>query len=120
MSLTLYGLDRCGTCVKARAWLDDRGVAYRFQDYRDVPVAPDVLRNWAKALGGWEKLVNRASLTWRNLDASLKSPANDAQWLDLIARYPALVRRPVAVFADGAVTAGFSEKRYLLQLGLDG
>jgi len=77
-----------------------------------------VLRGWAKALGGWEKLVNRASLTWRNLDESLKSPSSDAQWLDLIARFPALVRRPVAVFDDGVVTAGFSEKRYAQQLGL--
>ena len=118
MSVTLYGLAKCGTCIKARAWLDQQGIAHAFQDYRDVPVAPSVLRQWAKALGGWEKLVNRASLTWRNLDESLKSPSSDAQWLELIARFPALVRRPVAVFDDGAVTAGFSEKRYAQQLGL--
>ena len=118
MSVTLYGLAKCGTCVKARAWLEQQGVPYTFQDYRDVPVAPAVLSQWSSTLGGWEKLVNRASLTWRNLDESLKSPTADAQWLALIAQYPALIRRPVAVFDDGCVTAGFSEKRYAQQLGL--
>ena len=118
MSVTLYGLAKCGTCIKARAWLDQHSIPHAFQDYRDIPVAPAVLQRWAAALGGWEKLVNRASLTWRNLDESLKTPSDDRQWLDLIARYPALVRRPVAVFDDGTVTAGFSEKRYAQQLGL--
>lgn len=113
MVVKVYGLSQCSTCVKARAWLDAHQVVHAFQDYRAVPVAPAVLTKWAKELGGWEKLVNRASMTWRNLDASLKEPATDAQWLALIADYPALIKRPVTVYADGSVTVGFNEKRYL-------
>ncbi len=113
MVVNVYGLSQCSTCVKARAWLEAHQVAHAFQDYRAVPVAPAVLKKWAQELGGWEKLVNRASMTWRNLDASLKEPATDAQWLALIADYPALIKRPVTVYADGSVTVGFNEKRYL-------
>jgi len=116
MTVTLYGLARCSTCLKARAWLDAHGVRHEFVDYRDHPVPPATLVQWAGQVGGWEKLVNRASMTWRNLPESLKAPAGDAQWQALIADYPALVRRPVTV-AGGRVSAGFSEKRYAQQFG---
>jgi len=112
MTVTIYGLTKCSTCVKARGWLDAHKVAHVFIDYRDNPVSAATLSDWAKQLGGWEKLVNRASMTWRNLPESRKSPADEAQWLALIAEYPALVRRPVAVDATGSIGVGFSEKRY--------
>lgn len=118
MSVKLYGLAKCSTCVKARAWLEQKSVAHQFQDYRDEPVAAATLKKWAHALGGWEKLVNRASLTWRNLDQNLKSPVSDQEWLSLIAHYPALIRRPVAVYDDQSVTAGFNEKRFAEKLGV--
>ena len=112
MSITLYGLTKCSTCVKARQWLDQHSVAHEFIDYRDNPVAADTLTDWARQLGGWEKLVNRASMTWRNLPESRKTPGDDAQWTALIAEYPALVRRPVAVDENGKVGVAFNEKRY--------
>jgi len=112
MTLTLYGLRQCSTCVKARDWLNEHAIAHTFIDYREQPVAATVLRDWATQLGGWEKLVNRASMTWRNLADAQKSPADDAAWLALIAQYPALIRRPVAVDASGAVGVGFSARRY--------
>lgn len=112
MSITLYGLAKCSTCVKARDWLAERKIAHSFVDYRDNPVPAATLKDWAAQLGGWEKLVNRASMTWRNLPESRKSPAGDAEWTALIAEYPALVRRPVAVDADGKAGVGFSEKKY--------
>lgn len=117
MPVKLYGLAKCSTCIKARAWLDAQGISYVFQDYRDTPIEPAMLKAWAKTLGGWEKLVNRASMTWRNLDESLKTPASDAEWLSLIAHYPALIRRPVTVYVDDSVTVGFNVKRYAEKLG---
>ena len=118
MAVTLYGLTQCSTCLKACAWLKEKGMTYQFQDYREEPVAASDLKKWASLLGGWEKLVNRASMTWRNLDDSLKAPVSDQDWLSLIAQYPALVRRPVAVYGDGSVTVGFNEKRYSEKLGV--
>lgn len=111
-AIRLYGLKRCSTCVKAMAWLDEHGQPYEFTDYRDEPVPGPVLAGWKNELGGWEKLVNRASMTWRNLPEARKSPKDDAEWLALIAEFPTLVRRPVRVDADGRVSAGFSAKKY--------
>ncbi|HEY9459385.1 MAG TPA: Spx/MgsR family RNA polymerase-binding regulatory protein [Paralcaligenes sp.] len=113
MSLVkLYGLKKCGTCAKAMAWLEQHGIDYRFTDYRDHSVPANVLTAWATDLGGWEKMVNRASMTWRNLPDERKSPVSPEQWLALIAEFPALIKRPVMVASNGAVSVGFSEKKY--------
>ena len=112
MTAELLGLTQCSTCKKAIQWLDDHGVAYTFTDYRDHPVAPQRLVHWAAQLGGWEKLVNRASMTWRNLPEQRKQPDTQDAWLALVAEYPALVRRPVLVTGQDTVSVGFSEKKY--------
>lgn len=112
MSVHLYGLKNCSTCVKAKTWLEQRGVSYEFTDYRDHAIDPETLQAWATELGGWEKLVNRASMTWRNLPADRKAPATAPEWLALIAEFPTLIKRPVSVDGKGAVSVGFSEKKY--------
>ena len=114
----MFGLAQCSTCVKARAWLNQKGISHTFIDYRANPIVPADLKKWAHMLGGFEKLVNRASMTWRQLSEALKDPQTDAQWLALIAQFPALIRRPLTVYLDGSVTVGFNEKRYLEKLGL--
>jgi Spx/MgsR family transcriptional regulator len=93
-------------------WLDRNKLPYEFIDYREHRVAPDTLKSWARASGGWEKLVNRSSPTWRNLPGARKSPASDPEWTLVIREYPALVRRPVVVLPDGAVSIGFTDKQF--------
>jgi Spx/MgsR family transcriptional regulator len=110
--ILLYGLTKCSTCQKALAWLSDQGVACQLIDYRDHPLSPPALIDYAKALGGWEKLVNRASMTWRQLSEEQRAASSDQQWLALIAQYPALVRRPLTILPDGTVLNGFSEKKF--------
>jgi hypothetical protein len=34
VAITIYGIRNCDTMAKARAWLDKRGVAYAFHDYK--------------------------------------------------------------------------------------
>lgn len=110
--VVLYGLKRCDTCVKARRWLDARGITYEFVDYRDEPVAASVLQDWAQQLGGWERLVNKSSTTWRQLPETQRQPADEQAWLELVLAHPTLVRRPVCVMPDGSVSVGFREKEW--------
>jgi Spx/MgsR family transcriptional regulator len=124
--ITLYGLKKCSTCVKACTWLDSQAITYEFIDYRDRPIAPDLLITWSEQLGGWEKLVNRASMTWRNLSDAEKmltqalNPTqyskHDQVWVDLIAQYPTLIRRPLTVWHNQSVTVGFNEKKFLAEI----
>ena len=109
---TLYGLPACDTCRKARNWLDRFSVEHRFVDYRANPVPAATLKDWARQLGGWEKLVNKSSTTWRNLLPQRKNPASDPEWTLLLKEYPALIRRPVVVRNHGEVSVGFSDNAF--------
>jgi len=111
MSLTLYGLATCDTCRKARNWLDREKIAYEFVDYREHPIPATTLKTWSRVVGGWDKLVNKSSTTWRNLPEARRSPESDPEWTLLIKEYPALVRRPVAVQGD-SVHIGFRNDGY--------
>jgi Spx/MgsR family transcriptional regulator len=114
----VYGLDTCDTCRKARNWLQRFGLPHQFVDYRAQRVPADTLKDWAAQLGGWDKLVNRASTTWRQLPEARKSPASDPEWTLLIKEHPALVKRPVLVTADGAVSVGFTDNAWKLRFGI--
>ncbi len=108
--IDVYGLKQCGTCRKARDWLDAHGVPYRFIDYREQPVPEEILRRLASQIS-WEKLVNRSGPTWRNLPEARKSPGSEAEWLKLVRDYPGLIRRPLVV-AGERLSVGFSDKRF--------
>jgi Spx/MgsR family transcriptional regulator len=103
---TLYGLDNCDSCKKARKWLQQAGVEHRFVDYRKTPIPGDVLKGWAARLG-WDALINRSGTTWRGLLPNRKNPGTDAEYVLLVRENPSLVRRPVVVIGD-AVHVGFT------------
>ena len=115
-SVVVYGLGTCDTCRKARNWLKRFDIAHEFVDYRANPVAPETLKTWAAQLGGWDKLVNRASTTWRKLPEPRKSPGSDPEWTLLLKEYPALVKRPVLETPDGSISVGFSDKAWKARL----
>jgi len=114
---TLYGLTTCDTCKKARNWLTRFGIEHEFIDYRAQRVAPEVLVGWAEQLGGWDKLINRASTTWRSLPESRKQPGSAPEWTLLLKEHPALVKRPVLVTEDGTVSVGFTDKSWKMRFG---
>jgi len=117
MTIAVFGLEKCSTCQKARNWLERHHVAHEFSDYREHRPDAATLRAWAHAAGGWEKLINRSGMTWRNLPPARKAPASEPEWLLLIKEYPALVRRPVVVLADGSVHFGFTDKLFATLFG---
>ncbi len=115
-TIRVLGLKNCDTCRKARKWLDVHGIAYDFIDYREHPPSAAELRDWAGQLGGWEKLVNRASTTWRQLADAEKQAGTDDEWVALLQRHPALVKRPVLLTPDGSVSTGFKEADWARRL----
>lgn len=106
MTLTLYGIPNCDTVKKARRWLDERGVAHRFHDFRKDGLDPALLDRWVDELG-WEKLLNKAGTTFRKLPDADKAGLDAAKAKALMLDQPAMIRRPV-VEADGAISVGFS------------
>ncbi len=112
MSVTMFGLDRCDPCRKARRWLERFGIEYRFVDLREQRPEAQQWLDWARQAGGWEVLVNKAGTTWRNLLPQRKSPGTDAEWTLLLREYPALAQRPLLVLENGHLQQRFSDNMY--------
>jgi Spx/MgsR family transcriptional regulator len=108
--LKLFGLRNCATCRKAVSWLDGKKVAYDFTDVKEDGVDTAQVAKWSKALGGWEKLINRAGFTWRGLPKSATANLTEAKAVALAVKNPSLIRRPLIEHSSGAVTTGFSDK----------
>jgi len=115
---TLYGLNTCDTCKKARQWLDAAGVAHTFVDYRSTLPSPQTLGEWAAQCGGFAAIINKTSTTWRQLPEACKTPVNDEDWASLLCEYPTLIRRPVVVMADGRIHQGFKEADFRALFGV--
>jgi arsenate reductase len=110
----MYGIKNCDTIKKARAWLDTRGVAYAFHDYKTAGLDRERLEGWTRELG-WEPLVNRAGTTFRKLADAEKSNLDETRALALMLANPSLVKRPVLAITSGKKTrllVGFSPDAY--------
>ena len=105
--LTVYGIPNCDTVKKARAWLIEHGMAYVFHDFKKQGVPADLLPEWL-ASAGWQALVNRKGTTWRKLDEATRlAVVDDATATALMLANPSVIKRPVAVWADGGISVGF-------------
>ena len=110
MKLKVFGLNKCSTCQKAVAWLDENGFKHSFSDVKESPLNSAQVSKWSTALGGWEKMINRAGYTWRGLSPADTENLTENKAVALVLHNPSLIRRPLIEHADGSVTVGFSEK----------
>ncbi len=119
MTTTLYGIPNCDTVKRARVWLAEHDIAYRFHDFKKEGVSEAELDRWLASLG-WEVLVNRRGTTWRKLDEAVRDSVSDAATArSVLIANPSLIKRPVVAWAgNDAVTAGFDEAQWasLLQV----
>ena len=110
MALTLHGIPNCDTVKKARVWLDQHGVAYRFHDYKKDGVTAATLKAWAGEVG-WEVLLNRAGTTFKALPDTDRQDLDEAKAIALMVRQPSMIKRPV-VEGAGPLLVGFKPERY--------
>ena len=110
MTVTIYGIRNCDTMKKARAWLDARGVAYRFHDYKAEGIDAASLTRFVGALG-WEAVLNRAGTTFRALPDADKQDLDAARAIALMQAQPSMIKRPI-LDREGALTAGFKPEIY--------
>ncbi|GLI25029.1 arsenate reductase [Xanthobacter flavus] len=110
MTTTIYGIKACDTMKKARGWLDEKGVAYAFHDYKSAGIDAKTLEGWAKKVG-WEKLLNRAGTTFRKLPDADKADIDEAKALALMLAHPSMIKRPVLEHGRDLIV-GFKPEDY--------
>lgn len=106
----LYGISNCDTVRKARKWLNERDIDYRFHDFRKDGVNPVQLRAWVAELG-WETLVNKRGTTWRKLPQETRENMDETLALVVMEDEPAIIKRPVLEHSQGTFV-GFSTEHY--------
>ena len=69
-----------------------------------------MLERWSDRLG-WERLLNKKSLTWRKIPEVDRNDMTKDKALAAMIERPTLIKRPV-LEADKFIAVGFSEKRF--------
>lgn len=110
MTLTIYGIKNCDTMKKARGWLDAKGAAYAFHDYKASGIDAATLKTWAGQVG-WEKLLNRAGTTFRKLPEAEREDLDEAKAIALMVAQPSMIKRPVLT-RGRTILVGFSPEAY--------
>lgn len=108
--MIIYGISNCDTVKKAKNWLDSHNVDYQFHDFRKDGINKDIINGWLKTVG-WDKILNKRSTSWRNLDASTQQAINATNVVDLLVENPTLIKRPVLDVND-IITVGFNSDTY--------
>jgi Spx/MgsR family transcriptional regulator len=106
----LYGIPNCDTVKKARRWLDTHHIAYQFHDFKKLGIDRTTLKSWIENKGV-DAVLNRRSTTWRALSTTEKNAFSDGTAIDLLGKYPTLIRRPV-VKTESGILVGFDQKQY--------
>ena len=108
--LTVYGIKSCDSCRKARKFLTEKNIEFTFHDLRDDGLDIQMLERWSDRLG-WERLLNKKSLTWRKIPEVDRNDMTRDKALAAILERPTLVKRPVLESKE-FIAVGFSEKRF--------
>lgn len=104
---------KCGTCRKAKKFLDDNGITYESRMMKEEHPGEEDLRRWQPLSGlPLKKFFNTSGQLYREMRLSekLKEMSEDEMFA-LLASDGMLVKRPLLIDGD-RVLVGFSEEQY--------
>ncbi|KQU66982.1 ArsC family transcriptional regulator [Aminobacter sp. DSM 101952] len=110
MPIKMYGIKNCDTIKKARIWLEGRGVAYDFHDYKAAGVDRASLEKWVGEFG-WETVLNRAGTTFKKLPDADKAGIDAEKAVALMLAQPSMIKRPMLDLGSRRIV-GFKPEIY--------
>ncbi|MBN3519988.1 Spx/MgsR family RNA polymerase-binding regulatory protein [Algoriphagus lutimaris] len=116
MAVKVYGIKNCNTMKKAFEFLQEKGVDYEFFDYKKQKPTKELLESFLTKTD-LDSLINRKGMTFRKLDDQTKESLNDSsKAIDLLIDHSSMIKRPVIVYPNGALTLGFDPEAISEQL----
>ncbi|MFD1362548.1 arsenate reductase family protein [Lentibacillus salinarum] len=113
MALAFYWYPKCGTCQKAKKWLDAHDIDYTSIHIVDEPPSKEQLLNYmSKSDLPPKKFFNTSGKKYRELNLKDKlKDMNTDEMAELLATDGMLIKRPIVT--DGEkVTIGFKEETF--------
>ncbi|WP_370296067.1 arsenate reductase family protein [Rossellomorea marisflavi] len=113
MAITFYSYPKCGTCRKAKKWLEQEEVDFDEIHIVEEPPSKETLKELYEKSGlPLKKFFNTSGMKYRELGLKDKvNTASDDELLELLASDGMLIKRPLTT--DGQkVTLGFKEETF--------
>ncbi|HSP31544.1 MAG TPA: Spx/MgsR family RNA polymerase-binding regulatory protein [Halomonas sp.] len=108
--LTLYIINTCDTCRKARKALEEKGAAFKIHDLRKDGLSADLLTHILDRVP-LEEAVNKRSKTWRDLSQEEKDSFDTAAQ-PLLIQHPTLLKRPLLEVDETTILVGYRDGDY--------
>lgn len=105
--LTIYGIKNCDTLRKTLQWFSAQNIPFHYHDYR----LDGIDKTWllaTEAQLGWQQMLNKRGLTWRQLPADLKDNLDQQQAIEIMLAQPTIIKRPI-VIKDDCYHIGYNE-----------
>lgn len=108
---------KCGTCQKARKWLDAKGIQYELRDIKLDRPSYEELAAWHGLSGlPLRKFFNTSGQLYKALELKNKLPGmSEDEMLKLLSTDGMLVKRPLLIGED-FVLVGFKESDWEARL----
>lgn len=97
----IYGIKNCDTMKKAFDWLNSKGIAYTFHDYKTEGISSHKLEEWFKKMELW-KVLNTKSSTWRETpDTEKATILGEKEAISFLTKNTSAIKRPVLEYKGG-------------------
>ncbi|KMK91861.1 arsenate reductase family protein [Rossellomorea marisflavi] len=113
MAITFYSYPKCGTCRKAKKWLEQEDVDFNEIHIVEEPPSKETLKELYEKSGlPLKKFFNTSGMKYRELGLKDKiNTASDDELLELLASDGMLIKRPLTTNGQ-KVTLGFKEETF--------
>ena len=104
---------KCGTCQKARKYLEEKGIAFEDRNIKEQNPTADELKKWIEKSGlPIKKLFNTSGMLYRQMGLKDKLPdMSEQEMIELLATDGMLVKRPILV-TENQVLVGFKQAEW--------
>jgi len=114
MALDFYWYPKCGTCRKAKKWLEEHNIEFNEIHIVENPPSKEELSSiYQKSGVELKKFFNTSGQKYRELGLKDKlASMSEDEMLDLLSSNGMLVKRPLTV-GNQKVTIGFKEDQFV-------
>jgi regulatory protein spx len=107
--VTLYVTSSCGSCRKAKAWLQEHQIDFIERNIVNEPLTVSEIKSILRLTeDGTDDIISKNSKTYQQLNVDIESlPLN--QLYDLIIKNPQMLRRPI-ILDHKRLQVGYNEE----------